>query len=125
MKLNNILLLSTLIVVVVADANATQVSKTNWLSAMETALPEAFCNPSQYFRQCFSVSARECEEVAASTTRICLSQNKAKIPDVLNQPKDGTHWGSIVGRCAGIAYELSLKKKRISNAKCNDASNWQ
>ena len=104
---------------------AVEVSKNDWINAMTTALPTAFCNSSQYFRQCFSVTAQECEETAASATRICLHDNKEKIPKILNQPKDGTHWGTIIGTCAGTAYEASLIKKRIKNKKCDNPANWQ
>jgi hypothetical protein len=104
---------------------AVDVSKNDWLTAMKSALPAAFCNSQMYFRQCFEVSAEECEETAASTTRICLKNNESEIPDVLHQPKDGTRWGTVVGECAGSAYETTLIKKRISNSKCNDISNWQ
>jgi len=107
------------------SANAVEVSKSDWYNGMSTALPTAFCNSTQYFRQCFSVSAQECEETAASATRVCLNKNDKDIPNVLIQPKDGTHWGAIIGTCAGEAYGITLSKKRISNAKCNDAKNWQ
>jgi len=106
-------------------ANAVEVSKSDWYNGMSTALPTAFCNSTQYFRQCFSVSVQECEETAASATRVCLNKNDKDIPNILVQPKDGTHWGTIIGTCAGEAYEMALSKKRISNAKCNDVKNWQ
>ncbi len=105
--------------------NAVEVSKSDWYNAMSTALPTAFCNSGQYFRKCFSVSAQECEETAASATRVCLNKNDNDIPDILVQPKDGTHWGTVIGTCAGEAYEITLTKKRISSEKCNDVSNWQ
>ena len=105
-------------------AQAVEVNKTDWVNSMTTALPTTFCNSSQYFRQCFSVSAQECEETATSATRVCLNKSINDIPNILIQPKDGTHWGSIVGKCAGEAYEISLIKKRINNPKCNDISNW-
>jgi hypothetical protein len=105
--------------------NAVEVNKSDWYNGMSTALPTAFCNSSQYFRQCFSVSAEECEETAASATRVCLNKNDKDIPSVLVQPKDGTHWGTIIGECAGGAYEATLAAKRINSAKCNDIRNWQ
>jgi len=104
---------------------AVEVSKSDWYNGMSTVLPTAFCSSSQYFRQCFRVSAQECEETAASATRICLNKNDKNIPDTLVQPKDGIHWGTIIGTCAGEAYEITLIKKRINNTKCNDVRNWQ
>jgi hypothetical protein len=105
--------------------NAGDVRKDVWINAMSTALPTAFCQSNQYFRQCFEVSQIACEETASSATRICLNKYRAEIPDVLNQPKDGTHWGSIIGKCAGEAYEMALLKKRINSEACNNIANWQ
>jgi len=45
------------------------------------------------------------------------------MPSVLLQPKDGTHWGGVIGRSAGEAYAIRLAKKRINNAKCNERVN--
>ena len=104
---------------------AQEVPKEQWITAMKTALPAYFCHEEQYFRQCFEVSATECEDVAASTTRICLNEINSQIPAILVQPNDGSTWGTKVGTCAGSAYESTLIKKRISNEKCNNASNWQ
>ena len=95
------------------------------MDSMSTVLPTVFCQANQYFRQCFDVSQAECKETALSATRVCLQKYKDKIPDTLVQPKDGTYWGRIVGSCAGEAYELTLRKKRIGNQKCNDPNNWK
>lgn len=102
-----------------------EVSKSYWISAMKTALPAAFCNSEQYFRQCYKVTAIECEEVAASATRLCLNDLESELPNVLLQPRDGTFWGTKVGECAGIAYDVSLNAKRISNDECDNVLNWQ
>lgn len=101
------------------------VGKNEWVESMETALPAAFCKKQMYFRQCFKVDAVECEEVAASVTRICLKKYKSDIPNPLKQPQDGTKWGTLVGRCAGGAYETSLVNEKINSKKCNDVNNWK
>ena len=108
-----------------ATAWSQEVPKEQWLTAMETVVPSFFCGPEQYFRQCFQVSAAECEEAAASSTRVCLKRIEDQIPDILMQPGDGTFWGNRIGQCAGVSYEAVLSAKRISSAKCNDVSNWQ
>lgn len=108
-----------------ASANSAEVSKEAWINSMSTALPTAFCQADQYFRQCFDVSQVECGETAISATRVCLQKYQDKIPDTLTQPKDGTYWGRIIGSCAGEAYEIALRKKRINNQKCNDPNNWK
>jgi len=104
---------------------ANEVSREDWINGMSSALPAYFCKADQYFRQCFNVTQIECEETALSTTRICLAQNKNKIPSRLRQPEDGAQWGTAVGSCAGSAYEVALQKKRINNSKCNNPNNWK
>lgn len=121
MKIKSMLLIALLFPLL---TSAKDVTKSDWIKAMSTALPTALCNSKQYFRQCFKVTVQECEETAASATRICLNKYKKDIPNTLTQPKDGSHWGGIMGACAGEAYEITLIKKRISNAKCNNVKNW-
>ncbi|MCK5003372.1 MAG: hypothetical protein KAS57_10120 [Gammaproteobacteria bacterium] len=122
MKVQIILLTALLLPL---PANATEVSKSYWFNGMSTAIPTAFCNSRQYFRHCFSVSTQQCEEAVASATRICLNKNNKDIPDILVQPKDGAHWGAIIGKCVGDTYEITQEQKHINNAKCNDISKWQ
>jgi hypothetical protein len=95
-----------------------------WIANFSTALPVALCRDGSYFRSCFTVSADECERTAASATRVCLAKVKKQLPEKFHQPDEGTEWGSKIGNCVGTAYEVSLPSHRISNAKCNDASQW-
>ena len=118
-------LLITLFIGLVINANANEVSKEAWINSMSTILPTAFCQSKQFFRQCYEVTQAECEETAASATRICLGKYKEQIPDVLNQPKDGIYWGKIIGRCAGKAYSITLQEKFKKTKECNDPANWQ
>ena len=101
------------------------ISKEQWSEALHTVLPTMFCQPAQYFRQCFHVSQQECEQTSLSATRVCIEKNKNNIPEILNQPRDGSHWGTVIGTCAGTAYELTLNSKRINSEKCNDVNNWK
>jgi len=114
-----------LLMLIASTSQANEVPKDDWINGMSTVLPASFCKSNQYFRQCFNVTERECEEAALSTTRICLAHNKNEIPTQLKQPEDGTRWGSVIGGCAGLAYELILQEKRISNCKCDNPANWQ
>ncbi len=124
-KMNKTIMIIFLLATTSPLAQALDVTKGQWVSAMKTGLPAAFCKSSQYFRQCFKVTAIECEETAASSTRFCLADLHDKIPTTLHQPQDGTKWGGKVGQCAGTAYVVALADRKISNAKCNDATNWQ
>jgi len=90
---------------------------------MSSVLPGIFCKEGSYFRECFKVTAQECEAEAIRVTRVCIQSKEADIR--ANLKKDGGKiWGEKVGECAGESYELSLKDKRIDNAKCNDPSKW-
>lgn len=106
------------------SAFATEISKKDWLNSMSTVLPTYLCQESQYFRQCFDITQKECEKVALSATRICLEKEKSNIPVILNQPKDGEYWGTIIGACVGESYEITLIKKKKDNPKCNDPKYW-
>ncbi len=95
-----------------------------WIAQFEIALPVALCRDNFYFRSCFTVTAEECERTAASATRVCIAKVKKQLPEKFHQPDEGTAWGSKIGNCVGTAYEVALPSHRISNAKCNDASQW-
>ena len=101
-----------------------EITKEQWVDRMSTALPTMFCQSGQYFRECFRVSQEQCEEVALSATRICLKDKARDMPASLEQPKDGRHWGQIIGECAGTNYEITIIEKRINSAQCNDITNW-
>lgn len=106
------------------QAQGGDISKEEWISKMSTALPAAFCQSHQYFRQCFSVAAQECIAVATSVTKSCLNKYQDQIPASLQQPQDGSRWGGIVGGCAGEAYAIALQAKRINNERCNNPASW-
>jgi len=94
-----------------------------WVEGMASVLPNIFCKDGSYFRECFKITAQECEAEAIRVTRVCLQSREAEIQT--NLKKDGGQkWGEKVGECAGGSYELSLKDKRIDNAKCNDPTKW-
>jgi hypothetical protein len=105
---------------------AKDVSKAQWTESIEKNMPIAFCTSQTYFRQCHTVTVRECEAAAVGATKDCLDKHGAEIPATLTLPQDGRKWGEVVGRCAGTATELALIKKRVTNnAKCSDPSQWQ
>ena len=106
------------------QAQAQGITKSAWIEGMSTNLPAIFCQPNQYFRQCYRVSAQKCEEVAASTTRICLNKFSSQMPAIFNQRQQTENWGGTIGKCAGEAYATVLRKEFIDTAKCNDPQVW-
>ena len=126
MKLNiKNALLGAILICIVPTAYADEISKDVWMDSISTALPIKACQSKQYFRQCFDVNQVECENTVLSATRICLEKYKDKIPNPLNQPVDGKHWGSVIGKCAGGAYEMVFNESRIDSKNCNDPANWK
>lgn len=106
------------------SAASQDIGKKQWIDRMSTALPTNFCKSGQYFRECFRVSQQECEEIALSATQICLIDKADEMPNLLKQPKDGSHWGQKVGECAGNGYEITLIDRRINSDRCNNPENW-
>lgn len=74
------LIISLLIAIESMPINANEVLKDDWINGVTTVLPVALCKSDQLFRQCFSVTQEECEEVALSSTRVCIKNNREKIP---------------------------------------------
>jgi len=105
-------------------AQAQGVSREKWMEVMSTTLPDYLCGQNEYFRQCFKVSAQQCQQTALSATRTCLKQNESKIPAVLRSRDEGGKWGEVVGECTGNAYETALAAKRINSTRCNNVNNW-
>jgi len=121
----NKILISIGIVIISSISLAENVAKDVWISEMQRVLPRIFCTTDQYFRQCFNVQESQCQMVISDATNICLLTFQDQIPAQLEQPVDGTYWGSQVGMCVGNAYELTLINQKINTATCNDPANWQ
>ena len=102
-----------------------EVPRASWISHMESLFPAHMCREGQYFRDCFEVTASECNQSLTDLVSTCMQQYEDQIPEVLNQPQDGTKWGGIVGGCAGSLYDLDNKAAKKDTAKCNDPTAWQ
>jgi hypothetical protein len=114
---NLIFLISSMMISL--NAEAIQVEKSDWINQMKTALPTYFCQSDQLFRQCYTVSANECQDVAYTATNVCLKKMDEKIPKKINMPEQGEKLGGDLGECAGTTYSAVLNNKRIKSATCN------
>jgi len=101
------------------------VTKAKFMEVMKTALPSAFCKDKMYFRQCFKITEDECIQEALRDTKICLTSEAGKLPDILNQPQDGQKYGREIGSCAGATFSTTLGGKKIDSPLCNDPKKWQ
>jgi hypothetical protein len=98
------------------------ISKSTWLEAMKTVLPNAFCAESEYFRKCFKVTQDQCIQEAVRATKTCITALSDDVPAELHQPDEGTAWGKKLGLCAGQGYETSLIKSKLESSECKDPS---
>jgi len=96
-----------------------QVSVEVWSADMMVQLPGFFCQPDQYFMQCFDVDEAECRTVSAQEAQRCAEDLADQLPDVLNMPEDGRQWGTELGRCAGIGYDRVLADRKSDAPRCN------
>lgn len=108
----------------VSPGHAEEVSKEIWVNTMKTALPNAFCQKLEFFRECFDVNEDQCIEAAALATRICLHKYINQIPDTLIQPKDGAKWGNVIGQCAGENFHQTLGRLFKNTKECNNMDFW-
>lgn len=96
-----------------------QVTAEAWTVGMMETLPDFFCQDDQYFMQCFEVTQSECQTVARQEAQRCLAEFADQLPARLTMPNDGREWGTEVGRCAGIGYDLQLAKRKLAAPRCN------
>ena len=75
--------------------------KSDWLKAVGKKLPTVLCKMEPFNKE----GTKMCLIYTKSFTRACIFYNYENIPDMLNQPKDGTKWGSILGTCVGKLYD--------------------
>jgi hypothetical protein len=100
-------------------------SKQQFIEQFEPATVALFCQPDQYFRQCFEVTEGECRELAKRTIRGCIERFEPTMPERFDS-QSGEQVGRAIGECAGRDYEntLAQRNKRISSARCNDPAVW-
>ena len=49
--------------------------------------------------------SKKCLIYTKSFTKVCIEYNEEFIPEILNQPEDGSKWGEIIGECVGKLYD--------------------
>jgi len=111
------------IFILVANANAQEISKSDWLKYMNVAVPSAFCQEGQYFRQCFDIPGNICLSTARSAMKTCINIEEQNVPKSLNQVS-GEQWGNIIGTCAGNEFEKIQINNKLKNQKCYNPANW-
>jgi len=110
----------TAMMLIASSAQAqNQVTAEAWLDTMLNELPGFFCQDDEYFMQCFDVDQAECRTISKEQAQRCIDEMAGQLPALLNMPDDGRKWGSDLGRCAGIGYDLALAERKSASPRCN------
>ena len=99
------------------------VSRDKWISGMQKDLKKSMCSKTSFFRKCFQVSQKQCNDVAERVIARCVKELEGQIPVVIKDKNTG-NWGQKLGRCAGGAYEKELSSNAIQSDKCNTVPYW-
>ncbi len=111
------------IFILFSNAYAQEVSKSDWIAYMKSALPSAFCQDEQYYKQCYEVSHSKCILTAGAAVDACIDQEEKNLRDVIDSSA-GQKWGTILGECTGKLFDKELADKRLKTQKCYSPTNW-
>lgn len=109
--------------ILAANTHAQEISKSDWLKYMTSAVPSAFCQEEQYFRQCFDIPGSTCIDTTRMAMKTCINLEKKNLPSSLDKVT-GEQWGNIIGTCAGNEFEKIQINNKLKNQKCYNPANW-
>lgn len=97
-----------------------------FVDLMVESTPREFCRDGMYFRECFSVTERECRARVAATLPGCVRHHAADIPEHPDADS-GRRAGEKLGACAGTRYEIALaaEGRRSTRAECDEIDRWR
>ena len=99
-------------------AKTADLTQEQWINFMINSLPAVFCNPSQYYRECFEVIQDECKDTVTFAVINCIVNNVIEIPATFDL-KESRKWGSIIEKCVDQEYVDNHANQRIDNEYCN------
>ena len=109
----------------VNSIKAAELSREQWSNRFARALPASLCEEHYYFRQCFRITAAQCEATVLSATRDCLIDLGTQIPLVFRTKRQYEDAGKLVGQCAGTTVETKFTPHKLSSDKCRDPNAWR
>jgi hypothetical protein len=107
------------------SVKAAELSREQWSNGFERALSAALCEDNYYFRQCFRVTAAQCEAAVLSAAQDCLFDLGTQIPLVFRTKQQYEDAGKLVGQCAGTTVEIKFTPRKLSSDKCRDPNAWR
>ena len=98
-------------------AQAGDLTQEQWIDYMTKNLPIVFCNPNQYYRECFEFTQEECRENITFAIENCIDKNLDQMPEMFTI-KSSRKWGSILEKCVDEEYVNTYSDQRIDNEYC-------
>ena len=108
-----------------APAGGPAVPRPVFLQQLHEDLPPAVCKEGSYFRSCFRVTAKECDDFAWAAVHACLEKLAPQMPAAFRRSEEGAKWGAKTTACAGASYEVTLAARKIDSTKCSDPAAWR
>ena len=99
-------------------SGATELTQSQWAERFEATLPGFICREDWYFRQCFSVTAQQCQAATQAAAKTCLDEAKSGMPAVIRSREDSGSWGAKVASCTGALLEDRMKQQKNPTAQC-------
>lgn len=94
-----------------------------WKRAGRIRMPEKFCAPKSYFRNCYEIPVKDCKRAALAGIEKCYTLSK--LPAKMDASTTAVFEGYKVGRCVAEHFHSSQKTKfRSSEAKCQSTKAW-
>ena len=82
------------------------------------------CKAGSMFMQCYDVNQTECEYLMLEATKQCYKKYQHQITDDKSFSDLREVVGSI-GFCAGVIYDLALKRLKKEDQKCLEDPKWK
>jgi len=99
-------------------SSAAELSQSQWAEKFAATLPGFICREDWYFRQCFSVTAQQCQAATQAAAKTCLDEAKNGMPAVIRSRDESGSWGAKVASCTGALLEDRMKQQKKPSAQC-------
>jgi hypothetical protein len=98
---------------------AADLTQDQWVSFMVRNLPSVFCQPGQFYIDCYEVTKEECVDAASSATEACIDNRLQELPEIFTY-KESRHWGSIIEKCVDQEYSSTYIDQKKDTEECKE-----
>ena len=104
-------------------ASSFAVSREKWTNEIEATALEEVCRPQSYYRECFDVTAVDCQKLIRNQVRACVA--KKRIPTSVDSFDGGSFYASHVGICLVEQIGREWRSKFLYKQKCVQRGLWR